>query len=88
MTNAALAGNRVFDDTETLARNVAERLCCLAQASKRTFAVSLSGGSTPRRLYELLATQEIAPRFPWRRMQWFWGDERFEPGADEKPIIV
>ncbi len=79
MTNAALAGNRVFVDTETLARNVAEWLCGIAQASERTFAVSLSGGSTPRRLYELLATQEIAPRFPWRRVHWFWGDERFVP---------
>ncbi len=79
MTNAALAENRVFVDTETLARNVAEWLCGIAQASKRTFAVSLSGGSTPRRLYELLATQDIAPRFPWRRVHWFWADERFVP---------
>jgi 6-phosphogluconolactonase len=41
--------------------------------------VSLSGGSTPRRLYECLAAPEIASRFPWRRAHWFWGDERFVP---------
>ena len=41
--------------------------------------MSLAGGSTPRRLYELLATPDIAQRFPWTRTHWFWGDERFVP---------
>jgi 6-phosphogluconolactonase len=71
--------NRVFESAETLALGVAEWLCGLAQASDRTFAVCLSGGSTPRRLYECLAAPEIASRFPWSRSHWFWGDERFVP---------
>jgi 6-phosphogluconolactonase len=79
MTNAALAGNHTFEDAETLAHHLAAWLCDLARASERAFAVSLSGGSTPRRLYELLATPEIATRFPWNRVHWFWGDERFVP---------
>jgi 6-phosphogluconolactonase len=79
MMHAALAGNHTFADAETLAQDVAEWLCGLAQASGRPFAVCLSGGSTPRRLYELLATPEIASRFPWNRTHWFWGDERFVP---------
>jgi 6-phosphogluconolactonase len=79
MANTALAGNHTFEDAETLAHQVAEWLCDLARANDRTFAVSLSGGSTPRRLYELLATPEIASRFPWNRVHWFWGDERFVP---------
>ena len=79
MMDAALAGNHTFENAEALAQGVAEWLCSLAQASGRTFAVSLSGGSTPRRLYELLATPEIASRFPWSRVHWFWGDERFVP---------
>jgi 6-phosphogluconolactonase len=79
MTNAALAGNHTFNDSKALAHHVAEWLCGLAQVSDRTFAVSLSGGSTPRRLYELLAAPEIALRFPWSRVHWFWGDERFLP---------
>ena len=79
MMDAALAGNHTFEDAETLAQDVAEWLCGLAQASGRPFAVCLSGGSTPRRLYELLATPEIASRFPWNRTHWFWGDERFVP---------
>lgn len=79
MVDPALAANHTFEDAETLAHRVAEWLCDLARASDRTFAVSLSGGSTPRRLYELLSTPEIASRFPWNRVHWFWGDERFVP---------
>ena len=79
MTDAALSENHVFENAEALARNVAEWLCRLAQASDRAFAVSLSGGSTPRRLYECLAAPAIASRFPWDRAHWFWGDERFVP---------
>ncbi len=75
----ASADIRTFDSAETLAHDVADWLCGLAQASDRAFAVSLSGGSTPRRLYERLAAPEIASRFPWSRVHWFWGDERFVP---------
>ena len=79
MTQAATAEVLVFENAETLARNVAKWLCALAQASDRTFAVCLSGGSTPQRLYELLGEAAIASRFPWSRAHWFWGDERFVP---------
>jgi 6-phosphogluconolactonase len=75
----ASAEIRTFDSAQALARDVADWLCNLAQASDRAFAVSLSGGSTPRRLYERLAAPEIASRFPWNRVHWFWGDERFVP---------
>lgn len=77
MTESASVENRSFENPEALARNVAEWLCGLVRASTGTCAVSLAGGSTPRRLYELLATQEFASRIPWRRVHWFWGDERF-----------
>jgi len=79
MMDAALAGTRVFENAEALAHNVAEWLCGLARASDRAFAVCLSGGSTPQRLYECLAALPIAARFPWNRVHWFWGDERFVP---------
>src|SRR5271163_822247 len=79
MTDVASTENRTFANAETLAHDVAEWLCGLARATNRAFAVSLSGGSTPRRLYEYLATPEIASRFPWDRAHWFWGDERFVP---------
>lgn len=70
---------RVFDNAEALAHDVADWLAGLARARDGAFAVSLSGGSTPRLLYQHLAAPEIASRFPWKRVHWFWGDERFVP---------
>lgn len=79
MTKTASAEVRVFEDAEALARNAAEWLCALALAGDRHFAICCSGGSTPKRLYEVLAEPAIASRFPWERAHWFWGDERFVP---------
>jgi 6-phosphogluconolactonase len=73
---------RAFDDAETLAQGVARWLCDLGQASAGRFGICLSGGSTPRRLYETLATPPFVLRFPWARSHWFWGDERFAPHDD------
>ena len=66
-------------DGEGLARHVAGWLTDLAVASTGRFAISLSGGSTPKRLYEILAEPDYANRFPWDRTHFFWGDERFVP---------
>jgi 6-phosphogluconolactonase len=79
MTGAASTECRAFESAETLAQTIAEWICALAQASERDFAVCLSGGSTPRQLYERLGTLAITSRFPWDRAHWFWGDERFVP---------
>ena len=79
MTATASAESRTFQTAEALARDVAEWLCSLAQDTDRIFAVCLSGGLTPKRLYERLAAPDIASRFPWKRAHWFWGDERFVP---------
>jgi 6-phosphogluconolactonase len=79
MTKAATAEFRVFEDAEALARHAAEWLCVLALASNGKFAISCSGGSTPKRLYEVLAEPAMAKRFPWERVHWFRGDERFVP---------
>ena len=66
----------VHDDAEALSQAAALWLAEQARATKERFAVSLAGGSTPRRMYELLASVE---RFPWDRVHWFFGDERFVP---------
>ena len=50
-----------------------------ALASAGPFRVSLSGGSTPKTLYGLLASNDFRNRFPWQRVSWYWGDERFVP---------
>jgi 6-phosphogluconolactonase len=47
------------------------------------FTMALAGGSTPRRLYELLADEEL----PWARVHLFWGDERFVPHDHPKSNV-
>jgi 6-phosphogluconolactonase len=82
MTVAQAIETEVFENPEALAQKVAEWLCALAQASDGGFSVCLSGGSTPRRLYETLASSAFTTRFPWASTHWFWGDERFVPHDD------
>jgi 6-phosphogluconolactonase len=69
----------VLPDPLALARRVAEWMTEGALAARGPFRVSLSGGSTPKTLYGLLASNEFRPRFPWPRVSWYWGDERFVP---------
>src|ERR1700690_2618101 len=69
----------VLPDSPALARHVAEWMTAAALATSGPFRVSLSGGSTPKTLYGLLASDEFRGRFPWRRVSWYWGDERFVP---------
>jgi 6-phosphogluconolactonase len=69
----------VSKDSEALAHRVAAWITDLAANSRDRFAIGLSGGSTPRRLYQLLAEQPFRDRLPWGRLHWFWGDERFVP---------
>ncbi|MGB8223413.1 MAG: 6-phosphogluconolactonase [Polyangiales bacterium] len=69
----------VLADLPALARRVAEWMTTAALASEGWFRISLSGGSTPKMLYELLASDEFRSRFPWQRVLWYWGDERFVP---------
>jgi len=51
-------------------------------AARGRFSLVLSGGSTPKALYELLATPAYAPRIDWTRVHVFWGDERCVPPDD------
>lgn len=81
---ASQAGLEIFPDAESLARRVADWMLGLATAKGDTFAVALSGGSTPQRLYRLLAEPPCRDAFPWSRTHWFWGDERFVPRDDAR----
>jgi len=64
---------------DALPGQVADWLLHLATQQEGRFVLCLSGGSTPRRLYEHLATPRISNAFPWARTHLFWGDERFVP---------
>jgi 6-phosphogluconolactonase len=69
----------VLPDPATLMRAEAERSVMLARdaiAAHERFDIALAGGSTPRRLYELLAEPPYVDRIDWARVHVFWGDER------------
>lgn len=75
----AIGRVEVLPDPPALAHHVAEWMTQAALAARGPFRVSLSGGSTPKALYGLLASGEFKARFPWFRVLWYWGDERFVP---------
>ncbi len=52
-----------------------------AVAQRGRFTIALSGGSTPKGLFNLLATNALTV-LPWERMFFFWGDERHVPPTD------
>jgi 6-phosphogluconolactonase len=69
-------------DPATLAKTAAERLIARIAANEGRAAVCLTGGSSPKKLYALLASDPYQSRIPWDRVHWFIGDERFVPAND------
>lgn len=74
----------ILDDAEALARRAADFMVSVASTTAGEVAVALSGGSSPKRLYQRLAAPPWRDRFPWQRTHWFWGDERFVPKDDPR----
>ncbi len=70
---------RVFPDALAAARAGAASFAEQAERAVRErgrFGVALSGGSTPRAMYSLLAEEPLRSRIPWHATHLFWGDER------------
>jgi 6-phosphogluconolactonase len=72
----------VVADPAALADAAAKRLVARIEANPNRIAICLTGGSSPKQLYRLLASEAYAKRIPWDRVHWFIGDERFVPPAD------
>jgi 6-phosphogluconolactonase len=83
-TSSAYGELVVADDPAALARQAAGQLLAWAMERQGPVRIALSGGSTPRGTYRELATPRLAGRFPWSRVHWFWGDERFVPPDDSE----
>jgi 6-phosphogluconolactonase len=69
----------VLEDPDAVSRRVADWLASEAAQTEGRFAIALSGGSTPKHMYEMLAKPPERDKIPWERVQLFWGDERFVP---------
>ena len=77
----------VVEDLDTLSHEAArfvmlsarEAVICTGRCT-----IVLAGGSTPARLYALLASDEYRGAMPWDEIEWFWGDERCVPPEDPR----
>ncbi|MCB0100467.1 MAG: 6-phosphogluconolactonase [Anaerolineales bacterium] len=70
-----------FRDSDELSQTATKKFIALANQAiveRGRFLVSLSGGSTPMKLYEKLANETL----DWSRVHFFWGDERCVPVDD------
>jgi 6-phosphogluconolactonase len=72
----------VVADPAALADAAAKRLMARIEANRNRIAICLTGGSSPKQLYRLLATDTYAKSIPWDRVHWFIGDERFVSPVD------
>jgi 6-phosphogluconolactonase len=69
----------IFADAAELAREAARRFAELAESFTNDagrFTVALSGGSTPKAMFQILAEKPFADSLPWPSIYFFWGDER------------
>ncbi|TZF98954.1 6-phosphogluconolactonase (plasmid) [Chryseobacterium panacisoli] len=77
----------VFDDLEKLYTKAADVFVDLSKKSIQKhdrFVVALSGGSSPKAIFKLLATQKYAEQIEWNKVYFFWVDERWVPLHDDK----
>ncbi|HUN94818.1 MAG TPA: 6-phosphogluconolactonase, partial [Bradyrhizobium sp.] len=86
MANSGQANRQIIAvaDPAALAQAAAERLITRIDATRGRVAICLSGGSSPKQMFELLATEAYRGRIPWDRVHWFIGDERFVPADDPR----
>ena len=75
----------VLPSRASLAEAAADRIVAAARNAIRRrgkCVLALSGGSTPRLVYPLLAGKPRVAKVDWRRVEFFWGDERAVPPDD------
>ena len=73
---------RVFPDSPAVARAAADDIVASAKANTdagRPFSLVLSGGSTPKLLYQLLAAEPYRSQVDWPKVEIYFGDERAVP---------
>jgi 6-phosphogluconolactonase len=78
---------QISKDLEELSKSFADWLVtCIKDVLSRQdrFVIALSGGNTPRKLFQLLATDHYKKQIAWEQLHFFWGDERFVAFTDDR----
>ncbi|MFT3908733.1 MAG: 6-phosphogluconolactonase [Ferruginibacter sp.] len=76
----------IFDNVDIVCKAAAEYITELSKTTilqKGKFTIALSGGNTPRRLYELMSSPRYSNSLDWKNIFVFWGDERCVPLSDK-----
>ena len=79
----------IFKDKGELLNALAESICLVANKAikeREQFNFVLSGGSSPKNLYELLASEKFRNKIDWTKTYFFFGDERFVSKNDPQRI--
>lgn len=70
---------KIFKNPEKVAKAFAKELVLiLGESTQKRLDIALSGGQTPKILFEILQTK-YADKLPWQRLHFWWGDERCVP---------
>ncbi len=78
---------KIFTSKEELADGLASWICDLINATLQNqefFSLVLSGGETPKMLFQKLSSEQYIGKINWKRLHIFWGDERVVPFDDER----
>ena len=74
---------KIFKSPKKVAKSVAKAIRKLtADSAQPRFDIALSGGTTPAKLFKIL-TEKYPETIPWKRIHFWWGDERCVPPEDE-----
>ncbi|MEO9022330.1 MAG: 6-phosphogluconolactonase [Ginsengibacter sp.] len=77
----------IFDNREIMSDQLAEWICVFIEDTlkeREFFYLVLSGGETPKLLYQKLVSATYKDRINWKKIHLFWGDERVVPFDDER----
>ena len=77
----------IFDNKEMMSDKLASWICEFVEETLKKqefFTMVLSGGETPKLLYEKLASAQYKNKINWKHIHVFWGDERVVPFSDDR----
>ena len=78
---------KIYKDFDNLKKALAQAICDTSKeaiAARGQFNFVLSGGSSPRKIYELLSSKFYRTQIDWKHTYFFFGDERFVPEGDSQ----
>lgn len=80
-------GVTIIDNLEQLYKEVADQFVYFSKEAiqeRGKFVMALSGGSSPKAVFQLLATKDYAEQIDWKNIYFFWVDERWVSLDDSK----